>query len=611
MNSAQASDELPATKMIRKVGKKFRGEKGPGRHQKTTWKVNFEDYLYKRFHPMRAEKYPYKYPKMPEIGGTVVYPVVRAGRDRFGGHRCIFRCRFFSVDPKHERRATVRCQGGNARIADWRGYEVLRADVKAVGKTVIHMGIIDTVIQPPVVGVFNLDGGKWFTLELDLEQAVKDRQLDLAKMCSMWMYADAFVAGDYANVRLEKRSVKPKHPVLKDAEATKLPAMPEKAADPQPDIKPNLAPLKVSKTLTFDVGHNAIVYKVGGHTNGAAAVFDQNNVFFIFGIKKSYLFQSPKGQGRGYDSWRNEFFAAQTLDGGKTWKGLGEDEKPTHLIHDRATHHILFDDRGGIIEWNNNGCGSGPAGPWHRIRKYSFAGSKGWTRWDKDRVLDEEARHCTHGAMSFVRAPDGRIWGALGIEGRWYPNAVNIHAKVSDTDGKHWATWQPGFTGRIPGMSGQAVAGIAPYRDHVAVFSKVPQAWTWFDGKQWAKPMKLPTKYIYSALSVGREDLFLGTSLGVLHWEGKEWKTELKNRVSLCKSGNTLMAFAFGKNPGVYHRSPDGKWEGPEKLEIEPALEVHVPRFCPPNLGAVVYVPKANPKSIKVLMVPNKFWKGE
>jgi hypothetical protein len=90
------------------------------------------------------------------------------------------------------------------------------------------------------------------------------------------------------------------------------------------------------------------------------------------------------------------------------------------------------------------------------------------------------------------------------------------------------------------------------------------------------------------------------------------WKTDLRARVRLCKSGDTLMGFASGRDGLiVYQRSPDGVWVGPETVKMETPASFYVPRFCPPNLGAVSYVPTSDPKTIKVLMVPNKFWKGQ
>jgi hypothetical protein len=150
----------------------------------------------------------------------------------------------------------------------------------------------------------------------------------------------------------------------------------------------------------------------------------------------------------------------------------------------------------------------------------------------------------------------------------------------------------------------------------VAVITKYPPLWTWYDGEKWAEPLLFPTKYIRSVASVGKnnEHLIVSTYAkeGVVRWDGKEWKTEIGARMSMCKSGETLMGFEPGKGGGlnVYHRSLDGKWTGPEKIDIEPFIDMCILRFCPPNLGAVVYVPKDDPKQIKVLMVPNKFWKG-
>lgn len=623
--TAVIAEDNGQTRTLFKGPLKFSDRSKSDRYRKDTWKVNYDDYLYKRFHPMLHEKYPYEPQKLPGPGGT--YKALARWKDRFSGKRPIFSCRLFAVPEKAAKLASIRIYRQAIIMPDWKGYDLIRTDIKTSKDTLIWWGMIDTKIQPPVVGNFNTRAGVWQTLEIDLEQAVKDRKLDLAKMSATWMYAPPDVGGEIANLRLVKRSVKPRHALITDLAATKLPETPPQESAPKPDIKPDLTPLKAPRTMTFHAPWETRIFKTKdrfGHHSGSAAIFDQNHVFLIYTLHKAWT----KRTGSKVPYYENipisQFFAAQSLDGGNTWSGIDGDKDPTHLFIDRATYFKLIDARGDIIEWNQNGCQSGPAGPWHRLRKYTFLGSKGWTRWNKDRVLDEEARHCTHGAMDFVRTPDGRIWGALGIEGRWYPEMANVHAKYSDTDGKHWLSWNPGFTSRIPGMDHQHPVGITSYRGHVAIVkinhfrSRLSPAWTFFDGKKWSKPEPFPTRYIRSVSSTGKNDevLVVATyaSQGVVRWDGDGWKTELKARVSLCRSGSTLMALAVDPKKNVlnvYHRLPSGRWDGPEAVDMEPAVDVYVPRFCPPNLGAVIYVPKANRKTIKVLMVPNKLWKAQ
>jgi hypothetical protein len=584
------------------------------RYKDDTWKVNYKEYLYKRFHPMRHEKYPYVYPKLPAPGEMYTFP--GRHKDRFSGKRVIFSCRLFPVPEKALKASSIKIYGKEVKAPDWGGYDVIRVDIKTTRDMLIWWGIIDMKIQPPIVGNFNLKPGKWHTLEIDLEQAEKERKLDLSNMSAMWMYAGPDGGGEIADFRLEKRGIKPKYTILRDPEALKVPEEPEKESPPALDIKPDLSVLKESKIIVFNTLGEARVFNANsrGHSNCTAAVFDKNHICLIYTQRYKRHYPSASTDFYKYRPY-NEFFAAQTLDGGNTWKGLGDDKKPTHIIIDRATHFKLIDNRGDIVEWNQNGCQSGPAGPWHRLRKYTFTGSKGWVRWDKDRVLDEEARHCTHGKMDFVRTPDGRIWGALGIEGRWYPDVANTHAKYSDTDGKHWFSWDKGFTARIPEMKNQGVAGIAPYKGYVAVITNRPSLLTWYDGEKWAKPLPFPTKYIRSMTSVGKNNEYIIVATyakeGVVRWDGNEWKTEIAARMNICKSGNSLMGFEPGKKGGlsVYYRPENGKWTGPEKIDLEPFVDICIPRFCPPNLGAVVYVPKENPKQIKVLMIPNKLYK--
>ncbi len=594
-------------------------------YQEKSWKLCVDDYIYKDFYPVLKDKNDYKEPKMPAPGK--MHPTVGFKKfvdTQFHVNRTFFSCRVLETKRFDQLDKNFQSVKSVIDLTDWRGHEVLRVDIKSKGDLALWWCLIDAYLQPPIVGNFTLKKDTWYTLEFDLDEAVKKRKLDLSDMQQTWLGTGPGALGSIANLRLEKRSVKTTYPVLKDPKAFDLPDLPEKVAAPKLDIKADVTPLKETKLLTFNAAWETRLNDA--KSNGLVAIFDQNHVFVLHKLYEAYprLTADSKVKRTQYNKPLSELFAAQTFDGGKTWVGMKGDKEPTFIYTNRTERFKIIDNRGDIISWNNNGCGSKPFGPWQRMRKYSFEGTKGWTRWKQDRVLEEEARHCTHGTMDFVRTPDGRIWGALGVEGRWAPpNFINVHAKFSDTDGKHWISWNPGFTSRIPEMTDQHPAGIVPFGKHVAVVkrnhfkSKEPAAWTYFDGKKWVKPMTFPTNYINSVESVGKnnETIVVATytkGLGVVSWDGESWNTELDENVKLCKSGDTLMALAVDdkKNElNVYHRLPDGKWIGPEVIGMEATTDIYIPRFCPANLAAVAYVPKENKKQIKVLMVPNKLWK--
>jgi hypothetical protein len=83
----------------------------------------------------------------------------------------------------HHNRLMGKFPGGG----DWSGYERLRFDAKCGAAAVIHMGVEDADIQPPVLRRFSIPAGKWVTVEVDLTRAVEARGMDLASMANFWL----------------------------------------------------------------------------------------------------------------------------------------------------------------------------------------------------------------------------------------------------------------------------------------------------------------------------------------------------------------------------------------------------------------------------------------
>ena len=72
---------------------------------------------------------------------------------------------------------------------DWSGFSFLRLDVfpeKAELK--LRVAIEDDKIAPPLERRFVVPAGKWSTLEVNLDEAVKERSLNLAKMVNFWTF---------------------------------------------------------------------------------------------------------------------------------------------------------------------------------------------------------------------------------------------------------------------------------------------------------------------------------------------------------------------------------------------------------------------------------------
>jgi len=314
-----------------------------------------------------------------------------------------------------------------------------------------------------------------------------------------------------------------------------------------------------------------------------------------------------------------EPFAVQTLDGGKTWTGVNGRQASTHLKGGEIGFPCVVDSLGGIIYFNEKGCSADP-GPRHRVSKWSFMGTKGWAYNEKDYVLEEESRHCTHGA-SFARAPSGRIWAAVRVEGRWTPNGNAVHVRFSDTDGKHWHTWKHGRTGRVPGAwgTGRFRYRIVPYRGQAALFwttlgEKKVTSWSRFDGKSWTPPENLGRE-LGAVVTLGKGRMFAEAGGGILEFKDGTWIQRLKRGGVLCRSGEDLMLFQKPSKKGtafeVIQMDANGQWGEPRRIEAGGEIaRFLVQRYCPPNLGAVAVQLKGERNRIKIIMVPNMNWKG-
>ena len=601
------------------------------------WKIDWENYLYKDFYPCVADNHVAARPKGGRPAEKMVY--VNEGPRGTGIQAKKLLAIHFGKLPENRRHRAKFYPRKCVETCDWRGYELLRMDVKFSGPVHIWWAIEDQVLQPPVVGNYDPKANVWTTLEIDLEKAVKGRGLELGKMWSMYLWANPSTGqtSEMGNIRLARRGARSNYPVLSDPDASKLPPHPKKEGPPAPDIKPDLTPLAGPRTLVYR-SEKPLSFAQPHPGPGFVAVYDARHV--LLGVSDvSFRWYGKDGKIRraegGGEAVRAEVFVVQTLDGGKTWTGLDGDKDRSWLYLAVRPVSRVIDARGGVFTWNKDGCGNDP-GPRHRLTKFSFVGKKGWTYNRKDYVFNEENYHCGTSYDDAVRIPSGRIWAAFSIAHRLFTPQRGLHVKYSDNDGKSWHTWQEGRIAMVPGQLSGGRHHVVPYGRHVGVLwfrRKGEHCWTWFDGEKWSAPQHVHGTYLDSAVSVGEKDVIAsmgrygekdrsavpgGGKPGIKRFVGGKWVRELSTRGSpgkLCVSGRSVAAINAIRGGAGFHvrwRSPQGKWtEKPDTIETGPiaASAWRVPRYCPPNLVAVAYVPKGDKKTVKVLLIPNKLFR--
>ena len=220
------------------VGGPIKIEKGYRRIMKPfrPWRVNWESYLYRDWYPSNAESIWYwreraaspdgKPGWMPdELAESYTHratPFVQAEK--------VFSHRFFHVPPEESRRGhNFRCAAMAGRYLDthdWQGYERLRIDATFPEDVHVWWAIEDRFLQPPVVGNFDVPGGEWVTLELDLEKAAKERGLELNRMWRMWMSVDSARKCQLKDIRLAQADTPSEYPIRQDPNAAALPTPP-------------------------------------------------------------------------------------------------------------------------------------------------------------------------------------------------------------------------------------------------------------------------------------------------------------------------------------------------------------------------------------------------
>jgi len=521
-------------------------------------------------------------------------------------------------------------------LRDWSDYDLLWVDVRCdAGPVELWLALEDNLLEPPVMRTYKIPAGKWVTVELDLKEAKRVRELDLAKITNFWLMARASARAPVRidNIRIVKQGMPAPNKLLRDNSSMAVsivwPKRPE-APSISSVAKPDRTVMRLTKPVV--VARGSIV------PFGWVSAYDNRFIFVAYSARDK---TDPEV--------KDEAKAVFTDDGGRNWKQLA-DPTARNLDHGTARGCAIDVTGDGIAVSSGPGCaGLGNANPRQHLTKYSFTG-KGWeARFPT--ILDSDIRHCGSN-VSVVRLRSGpfkgRLWASWGEIGR--EHAIGVHAKYSDDDGRTWFPWGKGAA--LPGSQsadwsdgtyGYPETVVTPYKEHVACFwrhkRKCGLKWSVYDGSDWSAPADvLPItlddmdgayRATMSAITKGvREIFFTATGLEtVLRWDGKSWRAEpvrIEDGGMLSLAGDFVVLFTSGK---VNHkwkgirwqrrailrclqRLPSGRWEGPVDITPEFTLDEYrslagfsVPPYAPEN-----FIPLAwsdyDEGTIKFLRIP-------
>jgi len=513
-------------------------------------------------------------------------------------------------------------------LRDWSDYDLLWIDLHCdAGPVELWLAIEDDILEPPVMRTYKLPTGKWVTLELDLKEAARVRELDLAKITNFWLMgrSSARATMRIDNIRIVKQGVPAPDELLRDNSPMEVsivrPKRPEVPSLPLA-TKPDQSVVRLTKPLV--VAHGSVV------PFGWVSAYDNRLIFVAY---------SAEEEGR----------AVYTGDGGSNWKQL---PKPTirNLDHGTARGCAIDQLGDGVAVSSGPGCaGLGHPNPRQHLTKYTFTGNSWEARFPT--ILDSDIRHCGSNA-SAVRLPAGpfrgRLWASWGEIGR--EHAIGLHVKFSDDDGRTWTPWGRGAA--IPGSQAAKWSDgtysypetvLSPCEEHVACFWRHKRQcgvkWSVYDGLEWSAPVEISRvtlddmdgayRATMSAITKGdREIFFTATGLNtVLRWDGRSWHSEpvrIEDGGMLSLAGDIVTLFTSGKVnrrwKGVrwqrrailccYWRLPNGQWDGPVDLTPEFTMDEYlslagfsVPPYAPDNFIPLVWS-DSDEGTVKLLKVP-------
>ncbi len=521
-------------------------------------------------------------------------------------------------------------------LRDLSGYDLLWVDVHSDAAPVkLWLAIEDNLLEPPVMRTYKIPENKWVTVELDLKEASRVRELDLTKITNFWLMANSPVRTTVRidNIRIAQNGVPAANKLLRDKSPMTVPVVrpkrPELPKIPS-STKPDRTIIKLTKPVSVAPG--SIV------PFGWVSAYDNRHIFIAYCYKDK---TNPDA--------RDEARTVSTNDGGRSWKQLA-DPTARNLDHGTARGCAVDVTGDGIAISSGPGCaGLGNPNPRQHMTKYTFTG-KGWEK-QFPAVLDSDIRHCGSN-VSVVRLPSGpfkgRLWASWGQIGR--EHSMDVHVKFSDDDGRTWLPWGKGAA--LPGSQsaewsdgtyGYPETVVCPYKEHAACFWRHKRRcgvkWSVYDGSHWSDPAEISPSTLddmdgayratMSAVTKGQHEIFFtATGLNtVLRWDGKSWKNEsvsIEDGGMLSLADDVVTLFTSGKVnrkwKGLrwqrrailrcYQRRPDGQWEDPVNLTPEFTMDEYrslagfsVPPYAPAN-----FVPLAfsdyDEGTVKLLKVP-------
>ena len=545
--------------------------------------------------------------------------------------------------------------------ADWSGYDLLRLDVRGEGvRQTFRIVLEDEEVEPPVVRNMTVEPGKWTTLEIDLQEAVKVRGLDLRRMAAFYVIVSEGrpVRARLDNIRLCRRGTAAAFRIVRDDSPQELPAYYRASSGPRPQRlpagRPDRSPIAAGPPFAIDVGED-----VTRAPQAAGGVVKPGT---------EYLAVTPCGWAAAYDNRRllvgftgaggRNVFALQSLDGGKSWRGLDGGERATTVPVPNPDHGAgrgdAVGERADVLLLTSLGC-AGTCVPAMRqfAQKLTFTGA-GWRLRQAPALVDCDGRHCGSN-QSILRLPDGRLWCAFGLVGRL--GRIGINVRYSDDDGLVWRSWRPGRSGAIPGSfhPGRGASTYQYEEPCLVAHGEKGIACLWyerpdgtrigdlkcarFDGTKWSPTETIslgrtvPGKHVSSrppvhAVSVGGQEIFVVSSRfpGVLHYADGVWKKEAAGqipaggRISAAGDKHVLVFSAARQDPKVRdggivlrccQRSADGRWSPPRELAREEAPLLFsktrpsfvVQAYAPPNFVPIAWTCKGK-SWIKYLRVP-------
>jgi hypothetical protein len=546
---------------------------------------------------------------------------------------------------------------------DWSGYERLRLDVRPKsGQAVVVLWLEDEDIAPPLRRVFAVPAGEWSTLEIDLSQEIKERELDIAHMLNVLiMVREDSDPGEilFDNLRLARKTTPTKFRAVGPDPALAYEYVPpvERLKDFNPaDLPPDRSPLKLGPPIIIEI-------RKSGFADADGKVSEAGHIFLSEGAVAAYDNQ------RMIVAYCNG--ERQTLDGGNTWSPLPRAKPAFSWVRgkpivstgtgwvgpDGTSRDIYVDSGANVRRFASPGCMNHYPGNRIFAAKIAFVGEKGW-ELQPECYVSSDCRHCST-AIAQVRLPSGRLWVAWSEIGRQSQRELNV--MYSDDDGVIWKSWRKNKSGVLPESRlpenvysnwGRIMPALAPFGKHVACFwqDKRGLVWQTFDGEAWSKlqvidaaaavdPMigvKDAESPYSEAIDLGGQgpcamglpngDILLTAPRldGVLRWDGRSWTKEpvdVPPRSYLTRCGDDVLLFALVDGTGTkearhtridcFRRDKDGRWSGPRQIirEDQPlgyghaTPHFHVPINSPPNFAPVIWALRGEGR-IKLLRVP-------